>query len=181
MKMQALVHVRRGVHHLEDGPSDQIPIVAQREGQHRLKLEVYNVAIRLVKPVGIFLKLERPDARGSGFDSSLFTSSSDWLSAVCAAAEGTCKEPKSVKRTSDNVNRLITGPPVYRGSLLKLAPTSLVAILEHSLRHQDLAGSAIDVEEPESRHVPLPGSSRPSRRRVRKSCSPCSAYEPGQL
>src|SRR5208282_3830407 len=88
-----------------------------------------------------------------GFDSSLFTSSSDWLSAVCAAAEGTCKEPKSVKRTSDNVNRLITGPPIYRGSLLKLAPTSLVAILEHSLRHQDLAGSAIDVEEPESRHV----------------------------
>ena len=56
-----------------------------------------------------------------GFDSSLLTSSSDWLSAVCAAAEGTCKKPKSVKRTSDRVNRLITGPPIYRGSLLKLA------------------------------------------------------------
>jgi hypothetical protein len=56
-----------------------------------------------------------------GFDSSLLTSSSDWLSAVCAAEEGTCKKAKSVKRTSDRMNGFFTRPPIHRGSLLKLA------------------------------------------------------------
>lgn len=63
MKITGSVYIRGRIHDLKHGPGNQIPIIGQREKQHRLKLQVYNVAIRLVQPVGIFLKLERPDAR----------------------------------------------------------------------------------------------------------------------
>src|SRR5713101_4509646 len=63
MKMAALVHVRCRVHHLEHGPGDQIPIIGECKWEHGLKLEVHNVALGLVKPVSVFLKLERPNAR----------------------------------------------------------------------------------------------------------------------
>src|SRR5208337_2376743 len=90
-----------------------------------------------------------------GFDSSLLTSSSDLLSAVCAAEEGTCKKAKSVKRTSDRVNRFFTGPPIHRGSLPWMANVASSLHRSISFRHQYLAGSAIDVEQPEGCHVLL--------------------------
>jgi hypothetical protein len=63
MEIAAIVYGRRGVQHLEHRPSDQIPPIGQGEREYRLKLKVGAVPFRLVQPVGILLKLQRPDAR----------------------------------------------------------------------------------------------------------------------
>lgn len=62
-----------------------------------------------------------------GFDSSLLTSSSDLPPAVCAAADATCKKPKSAMRVSDRVSRFFRAPPIHRGSVLKLRATPSLA------------------------------------------------------
>jgi hypothetical protein len=57
----------QGAHHERRyGPSDQIPIVGQRERQNGLKLEVNNIALRFVEPISIFLKPGAPRCSKSG-------------------------------------------------------------------------------------------------------------------
>src|SRR6267154_6462481 len=53
-----------------------------------------------------------------GLDSSLLTSSSDLLSAVCAIAIGICRKQAHARRASDLLNRFSTTPPIHEVSRL---------------------------------------------------------------
>ena len=63
MKVAALINVRSRVHYLKHWTGDQVPIVGQRDREHWLELKIYDIALRLVQPIGIFLEKERPCAR----------------------------------------------------------------------------------------------------------------------
>jgi hypothetical protein len=63
MEITTLVQVWRGVHHLQDRPRNKIPIIGQCKWEHGLKLQIDNIPLGPVQPVGVFLELERPDAR----------------------------------------------------------------------------------------------------------------------
>jgi hypothetical protein len=63
MEMASLVDVGSRVDRLEYRAGDQIPVVGESQRKYRLELLIDDVAIRLVEPVGVLLKLKGPDAR----------------------------------------------------------------------------------------------------------------------